>query len=57
MDQKGLTGAFYFIFMWKRTARKLSDLMIYLYEEDGTTFKVVKNEQQRMQPRPQGPSP
>ena len=22
--------------------------MIYLYEEDGTTFKVVKNEQQRM---------
>ena len=31
--------------------------MIYLYEEDGTTFKVVKNEQQRMQPRPQGRSP
>ena len=26
--------------------------MIYLYEEDGTTFKVVKNEQQGMQPRP-----
>ena len=30
--------------------------MIYLYEEDGTTFKVVKNEQQGMQPRPQGAS-